>query len=234
MAKTAATDLVTNIIRRMGWPDDASTGRADVLRALNDAYMEILQKHSLLFLQVRTTLTLPTATLLLPAPTSPLIDIGKTCIIGLPSSAGELVYKAPDEFEREPAYTYGAWGNTVPACWTFATDTSGTLQIHFRPGNTSGLSVVYTISYQQVAAELTDGVGATLLPEGYEDTLLTNFAEEKLRRYHGAPGWQELAQRNAADLEAFYEKYRATKERPWTDREQMDRKAYEAQMAPGV
>ena len=224
-------ELVTQLIRRVGLPDDSVTGRVDVLARLNEAYRELTQEDGLIFLNVDDTITLNDATSAVVLPAT--ADMGKDIVIAKPSG-GQLDFLPPDEYARRTTDQYGAFATDAPFWWKLGT-ASGADAIFFKPANTTGAGITYEITYQQIVSDLTDVASSNhLLPLQWAETLLLDLAELKLRVSLSAPFTDAFAANVARLREKFYNSYRTNREVAQTDRSQMDRKAYEVQVRPGV
>lgn len=230
MAKTAVDNLITNLCTRMGWATtSASVPRADALRQLNIEERRISQSHSLSYLLVKTTIDIASTASTAVVPTTPAMDVGKSWSIGrsLADAKGKLIYVPPDEFEEMVIDGYGDWTATSPTIVMLANTTADppVPTFHFKPANTTGATLTLPITYQRVVAALTDGPSSySVLPEGYEDTLLLESAEAELKRQRREPGWDVLAMRVEKAVGMFYQGYRISREKPTTDREQEERK----------
>ncbi|GEM_PF-1835195 len=236
MAKTTIDILVTELCNRIGWDTAGSTQRADALKELDRAEKYIQQRHSLLNLMYATTATLNNNSSQVAMPSN--FDYGKDVIVQDSASGDQLEYIPPSDWWDSDQDSYGDWKATRPEGFTFFGDGTGVMFINFRPKNMTGGGLTYNILGQRTLITLIDannGVGSTsLLPEGFETTLLLNRAEAVLKRVLRRAGWEELMQTVEGDIEAFYASYRASKEEAMTDREQKERKIAATQFAEGV
>lgn len=237
MSKTTVDILITELVKRVGGDvTGGSQWRADALKELDRAEKYINQRFSLLSLVFPTTVTLNNGQSSVAAPAT--IDYGKSFAIQKASGEGELTYVPPDEWHEVGEDTYGDWESTKPSRFTFLTDGSGTMNLHFKPANSSGANITYNVVGQHVVIALIDaavGGGSTsLLPEGWENTLLIDRAEATLRRTMKRAGWEKLVKDTADEIEVFYSSYRMTKEKATTDREQKERKVARETLAEGV
>jgi hypothetical protein len=233
MAKTSADKLITDLAKRLDLdPTDATNVRPDMLRQLNVSHQNVLQDHSLSFLSTSGTLSLLNSGggNSVAVPTT--IDRGKAITLGRAAGDGEIEYVPQSEWFRANTDTYRMPGQTEPSYYTI-TQVSGTDTFLFKPANgTFGtLSIPYLA--QLVPVAMTDASNSfSMLPEGWEDTLLLDSAEAELRRFHGEPFWSEVFDRANDKKERLYASYRTTKEQPMTDREQKERKVAKETLAP--
>lgn len=234
MAKSPASTLVTDLCKRLdnnpGAVGDGSAERLDALRQLNISQTTLVQDHSLRFLNTNGTITLNSAASSAAMPTT--LDDGKSFTLGRAASDGEIDYVPPDEWFRTNLDTYRMPTQTGPSFYTVAV-VSGTLTILFKPGNTSGSSMAIPYMGQALATVMTDATNSfSVLPEGWEDSLLLDHAEIELRRFNNEPVPDYLAQRAMDKQERLYSSYRTTKEQAMTDREQEERKVARETLAP--
>lgn len=233
MAKTPVSTLITDLAKRLdlnpGAVGDGSAERVDLLRQLNVSQMSILQDYSLRFLETDGTLALANSASTVAVPTT--IDDGKTMTLGKSTGDGELTYVEPDAWYKTFAPTTSP--PTTPLFYTISL-VSGTLTFSFKPTNTSGSSINIPYKAQLIpVAMATDATNVySVLPEGWEDTLLLDHAEVEQRRFIGEALPEYLLKRIEMKSELLYASYRSTKEVPWTDREQKDRKAARELLAP--
>lgn len=230
MAKTSVATLITDLCTRMGWSSTDSTARADALRQLNIEERRISQPYSMLYLQVVDTTSVALANTA-SSVTLPTCDFGKPLtIVGLQFREIDALHEADDD-------TYGDYQSTRPGFWSVAntTATPPVPTIYFSRANTTGSTITYTSIYQRIVAALTDSSSSfSVLPEGYEDTLLLDSAEAELKRQKREPDAMLLLERVREARESLYGSYRTTKERPMTDREQIDRKTATDRLAHGA
>ncbi len=230
MAKTAAATLITDLAKRLDQDSADATVQADMLRQLNISQQAICQDHSLRFLNTNGTVTLNSAVSSAAVPTT--LDDGKSFTLGRAAGDGEIEYVPPDEWFRVHLDTYRMPTQTGPSHYTIAL-VSGVNTLLFKPGNTSGLAMSIPYMGQAVPVAMTNsGASFSVLPEGWEDTLLLDHAEIELRRFHGEAIPSYLAERAAEKQERLYASYRTTKEQAMTDREQPERKIAREQFAP--
>lgn len=230
MSKTSAQLLITNLAQRLDLDSTDATVRVDMLRQLNVSQANILQDHSLSFMIDNGTRTLAIAASTALVPTT--IDVGKAISLGRASGDGEIKFRPLSDWWETNNDTYRMPGQTEPSYYTIA-QVAGVSTFLFKPANTSGgqLTIPYLAQLIQVA--MTDaGNSYSMLPEGWEDTLLLDSAEAELRRFHGEPFWQEVFARANDKKERLYASYRTTKEQPMTDREQKERKVARETLAP--
>lgn len=220
MAKTAAQTLITNIAKNMADDSTDATTRADILKQLNISQHEILEEVSLRFMLTVTTLSVVSSSCAVPAT----IDASKTMTLSRVGGDGEIVYVETDRWYTEGVDTYGAITQTDPTVYTIAGST-----FLFRP---AGLTVSVPIIAQLRVLDLADTSGSTSqLLEGWEHSLLAIDAEAELRRVRNEPDWQIMKARAAAKREVLYAQERTTKQKPWPDREQKERKIEKAQLS---
>ena len=225
MAKTPASTLITDLAKRMGLnpgaTGDGSIERADMLRQLNVSQKEICGEHSLRFLIASGTLSVVGSSVAVPAT----IDDSKTITLGRVSGDGEIPYVPIDEWYREGVDTYSQGAaQTEPTLYTIAGAT-----MLFKPA-----ALTATVPYlaQLLVTDMTDSAGSTsVLPNGWEDTLLLVDAEYELRRVRNMPQAVELLARRNAKREALYASYRTSKEVGKTDREQKERAISKKQLS---
>lgn len=232
MAKTPAQTLITELAKRLDLDSADSTVRADMLRQLNISQQNVLQDHSLSFLAAQGSLSLLTTgggnSVAVPVS----IDRGKAITLGRAAGDGEIEYTPQSEWFRTNLDTYRMTTQTEPSYFTMAL-VSAVDTFLFKPANTSGGTLSIPYMAQLVPVAMTDASNSySMLPEGWEDTLLLDSAEAELRRFHGEPFWQEIYARANDKKERLYASYRTTKEQPMTDREQKERKVAVETLAP--
>lgn len=227
MAKTTAATLITDLAKRLDQDSTDSTVRADALRQLNISQKMICQDHSLRFLNGSGTVSVIASSVTVPAT----IDDSKMMTLGKPSSDGEIEYVPPDEWFRTRTDLYGEGAvPTEPSHYTVAV-VGGVLKLLFLPA-----ALTATVPYlaQLLVTDMADGGGFSVLPEGWEDTLLLDHAEMEMRRFLDEPQWQQLEARVNDKKERLYSSYRTTKEQAMTDREQPERKVAKEKYADGA
>lgn len=226
---TAVSTLITDLCGRMGWNSASSTPRADALKALNVAEKWISQRYSLSYLQFKQDIVMAVADSTIAITTfTHKPDMGKTIIFSPGTFAEQIAYRPVDQFLEENLDTYGMIAVKKPAFWTWYLNASSAIEFKFKPANTTGGNLTIHAFYQRLVAALTDAANSySLLPEGYEETILIDRAEVELKRQQTVVGWELLDKRNREDLERFYQGYRTTKEKAMMDPEQVDRKAAE-------
>jgi len=233
MAKTSADKLITDLAKRLDLDDtDTVKVRPDMLRQLNVSQQNELQDHSLSFLAAQGTLSLLTSGggNSVAVPTT--IDRGKAITLGRASGDGELEYVPQSDWFRTNIDTYRQASQAEPSYFTIAL-VAGVDTFLFKPANTSGGTLSIPYMAQLIPVAMTDANNSfSMLPEGWEDTLLLDSAEAELRRFHGEPFWQEVYARANDKKERLYASYRTTKEQPMTDREQKERKIAVETLAP--
>ncbi len=231
MAKTAAQTLITDLIRKMGLDSaDATNARPDALRQLNISQKMICQDHSLSFLATSATVSLLSGNSTVAVPTT--IDVGKAMTLGKVAGDGEIEYVPVDEWFRTRIDIYGEGAvPTEPTHYTIAFAAS-VYSFIFKPTNTSGGNLAVPYIAQALVTDMTDASNSySILPEGWEDTLLLDHAEAELRRIMNEPQWVELNARVNDKKERLYSSYRTTKEAAMTDREQQERKLHQVKLA---
>lgn len=229
MAKTSAQTLISDLAKRLDLDPTDSAVRADMLRQLNISHHAALQDHSLRFIEDYGSVALPSAASAVAVPTT--LDDGKAMRLGRPAGDGELRYVPPDEWFRTRVDTYREPSSTAPSDYTIA-QVSGVRTLLFKPSNTSGGTLTIPYVAQLIPVAISDsGSSFSMLPEGWEDTLLLDDAEAEIRRFQGEPFWQDMKARANDKKERLYNSYRTTKEQPLTDREQPERKAAREQFA---
>lgn len=231
MAKTPASTLILDLAKRLDLDStDATNVQPDMLRQLNISQQNVLQDHSLSFMSTNGTLSLSSAASSAAVPST--IDRGKAIALGRASGDGEIEYIPQSEWFRTNIHTYRMPTQTEPSYFTIV-QVAGVDTFLFKPANTSGgtLSIPYLAQLVPVAMT-NSGSSFSMLPEGWEDTLLLDSAEAELRRFHGEPFWQEVFARANDKKERLYASYRTTKEQPMTDREQKERKIAKETLAP--
>lgn len=227
---TAVSTLIARLEYLLGWPDD-SAHRLKCLDAINEAELFIAQQGSFLYLSCDRALSLPNNASSVAMPSGPLIDYGKLAVVA--DDVGVLSYQPVDTFYTAPMATFYSLRNTRPAAWRFGRDGANALAIFFRgtttPANTTGGTLAYTITYQQIPVALVDDPASfSLLPSGYADTLLIARAEAELRRIQRSVGWQAKAQEFTDQLTPFYAGQRTSKEEARTDPEVQQRAQHQA------
>lgn len=228
---TSVDKLISELEFRLGWPDDAAH-RLRCLNAINEAELFIAQQGSFLYLSCDRSLSLPNNASSVAMPSGPLVDYGKLAVIA--DDVGVLAYQPVDTFYTVPMATFYSLRNTRPSAWRFGRDGSNAPAIFFRgttsPANTTGGTLSYTITYQQIPVALADDPASfSLLPSGYADTLLLGRAESELRRIMRSAGWEKKAQEFTEQLTPFYAGQRTSKEEARTDPEVQQRAQYEAE-----
>jgi hypothetical protein len=228
MAKTTGATLITDLAKRLDLDSTDATTRTDMLRQLNISQHEIVQAHSLKFLADDGTLTLTSTASSVAVPTG--IDTGKAMTLGRADGKGSLKYIPLDEWYQKRRNTYGSLAQTEPNSYTIIND-AGTETFLFDVAASGGSKSIPYIA-QKIATAIADSSSTSILPEGWEDTLLLTHAEAELRRLNKEPLAEELYAR-ANDLkERLYSSYRTTKEQQMTDREQEERKVARENLAP--
>ncbi len=212
---TSAQTLITDLANRMGLDSTNATVRADMLRQLNISQKEICQEHSLRFLISSGNLSVVSSAVAVPAT----IDDSKTMTLGRPTGAGdgEIEYVEIERWFKIGVDSYGDIAQTNPTHYTIAGST-----FLFKP---AALTVTVPYLAQLRVVDMTDsGSSFSVLPSGWEDTLLIVDAEYELRRVNNEPQTAELKGRAMSKREALYNSYRTSKLSATTDRERKERK----------
>lgn len=224
--------MIDELIDRIAFPTTNNAGhRAQLLRQLNNSERWISQQGSFLYLQQRVTLALAHLATTVAAPTNPQLDSLKTATIA--GDYGPLVYYPTGEFDEMAMDQTNAIRTTQPSSWTLAM--SGTvLTIFFDRQNQSGGLITYTFAYQRTPIDLVDlNSSFSLLPEGYERTLLMDRAEREIKRILRIPIEPWKLSEFEESMQAFASSQRTTKPEATTDAEIAAKKQYEVQLAPG-
>lgn len=221
MAKTSADILITDILHRMGRDTTGVKERADTLHQLNISQHEICDEQSLRFLMTSATINVVASTAAIPAA----IDPSKLITLGRVSGDGEIIYVELDAWFTTAIDLYGQGAaQTEPTHYTVAGS-----NFLFRP---VGLTATIPYLAQLRVVDLTDAnTSFSMLPEGYEHTLLAVDAEAELRRELNEPQADEMKQRARNKRDVLYGAERTTKLKPWVDREQKERKVEKAQLS---
>lgn len=230
MAKTPAQTLINHLAKRLDLDSTDSTVRADLLRQLNVSQAAVLQDHSLRFMEDYSTVTLNSAASSAAVPTT--IDDGKTLVLGRVAGDGEIEYEPIDGWFRTHLDTYREPTQTGPSYYTIV-QVSGARTFLFKPGNTSGVSMAIPLAAQLIQVAMTDANDSlSMLPEGWEDTLLLDHAEVELLRFANETPPDYLVARVSDKQERLYSSYRTTKEQAMTDREQVETKNAREKLGP--
>jgi hypothetical protein len=220
MAKVPASQLVTDLLNRLNRNTVGVPERADALRQLNYSQSEIVQEHSLRFLVAPGTLSVVAGSVAVPAT----VDDSKLITLGRVSGDGDIDYVELDRWYEVDTDTYLQSAQTEPYVYTIAGAT-----FLFKPTNFTG-SVPYIA--QLLPVDMTDASNSfSVLPAGWEVTLLLIDAEYEMRRNINEPQTAELLARRNTKREALYGSYRTSKIQAKTDREQKERKIEKAQLS---
>lgn len=228
-------NLIDELLDRIAWPTaNNAAHRAKCLLALNNQEKTISQRGSWEYLSVRTTLGLNNGVQKLVVPSSPQFDPLKAAAIA--DDLGPLTYLPVGDFDSIPLDTaYLIVRTNRPGYWTLARDGASGLTIFFDKANTIGSTITFNITYQQTVLALTDANNSfSLLPEGYEKTILLDAAELELKRILRIPIPQWKLEDFKEAMQMFYAANRTTKPEAKTDEDIQDAKGYERVMAPGV
>lgn len=226
--------LIDELLDRIAFPvANNAAHRAKCLLALNNQEKAISQRGSLSYLSVRTTLPLANNLQKLAVPTNPNFDPVKAAAIS--DDIGPLTFLPIGDFDLVPLDTgYLVTRINRPGYWTVARDGAGGLTIFFDVMNTTGNTINFNFTYQQTVLTLADATNSfSLLPLGYENTLLLDAAEIELKRILHIPIQQWKLDGHSADMEHFYAANRTEKPEAKTDEDITDQKAYE-RIAPGA
>lgn len=220
--------LIDRLLSLVDWratPTTSDQERIDCLNALNICEQLIAQSESLMYLETETSLSLATGRDYVIIPTTPLIDFGKDVTLGVPGGEGIIEYRPPDKFAALRISTAYAIG-TDPAYYTITRDqTTAERRFKFKPSNTSGLTITIPLWCQVIPPALTDASNSvSMLPDGYELTLLLPMAEEYIKSKRHEFGLDSLSESLSAQLQEFYNKQRSNKEKAATDRGRERRK----------
>lgn len=227
--------LIDELLDRIAWPTtNNSAHRAKCLVALNNVERKIAQRGSWQYLSVKATLALLNNQQKAVLPTNPAVDPLKAA--SLADDAGPLRFLPVGDFDMEPLDTgYLVTRTNRPGIFTIARDGGGgVLTAFFDTLNTTGSTITYSFTYQQVAQALADNTNSfSLLPETYEKTILLDGAEIEIKRIIKAPIEQWYLQAYSQAVEQFFSANRTTKPEAKTDEDISDAKAYERAM-PGA
>lgn len=230
-----ATGLITAyLLPIMGWAD-AATERADCLNAINYAERYIANADALLYLNREWPIVVNNgaAAAYVAIPTAPAVDVGKDFTIedenGMP-----LQYCAPDELKGRTVASYDRVA-TGPAGYTVVIDPADEVpKFKFNPPVPAG-SRNYLLIGQRAIIALADAGGSfSLLPEGYEITLLLPIAEQWLKQRKHEIDAAMLDPQTQRELDSFFEKQRVNKKHATTDKDLERRKIEEVQLESGV
>lgn len=204
--------------------------RAKGLKVLNKSERRIAQRGSMTYLNHRNAaFSLGNGAETLAVPTSPAMDYGKAATITGPN--GPLEFVPIDQFYSVNRFTYNAVDVTKPSRWTLVDSAT----ILFDRPNTSGVAYVMTLLYQKAIAALVDtGASFSLLPDGYEWTLLLIDAEIQWKRELERPLDQWVIEDHAAALESFYDAQWARKPESQKGEESAKKQIHRTKIAPGT
>lgn len=233
MAKIAiggTNGLIDRLLTLLLWEattDVSRQERKDCLNALNFAEHHIAQSEALKYLEQRAQLAANAAAVAVP--TNPAIDFGKDYTLETSDGKGRIDVVPADEFAARASETYDRIEQKA-AVALLAMDGT-TLKWFLKP--TPSSETLFVI-YQRIPAALTDaGDSFSLLPEGYELTLLLTVAEAYIKRRRSALEADFLDAFTKMQLDAFYDKQRTSKRRPMTDKSRERRKIDEERLEPG-
>jgi hypothetical protein len=235
MAKVAVggtNGLIDRLLTLVGWQASANPSdpqRIDCLNALNFAESYIAQSEALKYLDVRTTISANAAAVAVP--TNPAIDFGKDYVLETSDGLARIEVVPPDEFAARGSETFDRIVSKAAVAMLAVDASDATLKWFFKP---TPSAETIPLTYQRVPAALTDSGGSTsLLPEGYELTLLLMIAEAYVKRRRNSLESDFLDASTRALLDQFYDKQRTSKLKPMTDKSRERRKVDEEALAPG-
>jgi hypothetical protein len=222
--KVGGTDgLIDQLLTLVRWSastDINSAQRKRALKILDTCEKSISQYDALVHLTRRSTVTINTGASSASLPTNPPIDFGKDFTVLHGSGKGRIDVLPPSEFNP-------LFGNADLAASAGATQAylaidpaDGTMKLWFDWTN-PGANLDFTIIFQQAVIDLVDGTAASnvsLLPEGYELTLLLPKAEAYIKTRRNDPAAKSLEAEVDRQVELFYSKFRANKDAAVTDR----------------
>lgn len=226
-----ANGLIDRLLILVGWKATAVASdaeRVDALNALNYAEKFIAQSEALSYLDFFSTLAVAGSGLVaIPSD----CDYGKDYAIENAEGTDVIAFKPKDEFSRYSSSTYDRVA-TTPFVHTIIIDSAdSTLKFRFKPA----VAATLNITYQKIPPALTDAGGSfSMLPEGYELTILLTVAEQYIKRRKHALDADFLDAEGKAMLGMFYDKFRSSKQSAMTDQSREKRKIEEDRLAPGV
>lgn len=234
MAKVAVggtNGLIDRLLTLVGWKVTSTTSdqeRIDALAACNFAEQFIAQAEALSYLRVRSTLSANATGVAVPAD----LDFGKDYTIETSDVTDVVAYKSPDEFARFASADYDRVASKAAVHLLAVDGSDSILKFFFKP---TPVTEVLPITYQQIPPALTDSNASfSLLPAGYEVTILLTVAEQYIKRRRHAIDADFLDAAAKDMLGAFYDKFRDNKQKAVTDQNRQRRKIEEEQLAPGA
>jgi hypothetical protein len=227
---TSVQLLINEGLARVGWADEPAK-RARFLAALNESERFIPAPGSFIYLTRKYPLTIANTASSVGMPTG--VDYGKAMSLRIVGQPGYLKYVPADRFMVSAIATYYDVGEDYPAVWTVMRDASGTMTIYVDPANSSGGNLTFELTAQQAVADLVDTTSSfSLLPDGYEWTLLLRRAEAQIRRQLSRPDWKAVQDEADELLQIFYTAQRTSKAWSATDAEAVSRKRDDVELAP--
>jgi len=223
------------LVSRAPSTDVASAQRKDALKIFDRCEKAISQFDGLLYLVRRGLLTMASGASSAALPTAPPMDFGKDFTVKMPSGRGDVDIVSAGDFTA-PAYPSRDVIEAVASKAYLAIDSAdGLMKLWFDWTNPGPGSVDFPIVFQQAVIDLVDGTAATnvsLLPEGYELTILLPMAEEFTKTRRSQPSVEALTGELKVRMEAFYGKYRSNKQQAVTDRNRERRKVESDELTP--
>lgn len=218
--------LIDELLTLLGWRATSTVAdqeRKDALAALNVAEQLVAQSESLYYLQERRALSLPAGQSYVAVPED--IDYGKDMTFSPANGEGVIEYRSWDKFAAIRSIS-GYAITSSPAYYSLAIDqATGELRFWFKPGNATANPISVVLVAQAIPPALTDAVDSySMLPDGYERTLLLPIAEEYCKSQRNEFGLEKLTAELRSRLGEFYNKQRPSKTKPATDRGRERRK----------
>lgn len=230
---TSIQAIITQVCSRLGVSSAPASNRARGLEFANEGERLISQPGSFLYLSKRYPLILNNNAESIAMPTSPAVDYGKSMSLRIVGEKGYLTYYPHDRFMTGAVSSFYALRNNQPACWTFARDAAQVMTIFLNPKNTTGGNLSLELTAQMTVAALVDTPASfSLLPEGYELTLLAKYMEAEWGRVLSRPGAARVREEFDELLEIFYAAQRTSKEHAGTDTEASQRKQADVELHP--
>lgn len=229
MVNTGGTNgLIDRLLSLVEWRFTSTTSdqeRIDCLNALNICEQLIAQSESLMYLSTDVVLPLLNNFTSVAVPASPVIAFGKEIVLRDATDTGVIEYLPPDKFAAMRNDSVYLAGMLHPVFFTIVWDHAASeRQFKFKPGNTSGVTYSMTLTAQRVPPALVDSTSASILPEGFELTLLLPMAEQYLKSKRNEFGLETLSASLQSQLAEFYNQQRSNKEKALTDRGKTMRK----------
>lgn len=233
MSKTrvgGANGLIDLLLPLVGYRATGTTTdkeRVTALRALDLCEKYLSQGGAYKHLETRDSIYLEPDADTVEIPDG--MDFGKDYTLWSPDGLGRVDVKPADQFTPNSASAYDSIG-TTPLCAMLACDAAdGKMKFWFNRANATLNEIAYPISFQRQVVNLTDGVAGpgteSVLPEGYEITILLPCAEELIKSRRSDPSLVALSPRLQERVAAFYDKYRSNKKDTVTDSNLQRRKS---------